>query len=168
MRSLKLLTVLGSIVLIVGLSGVASGTTKASSKEPTVKITAPPLMRGGYNQAKYATIKATHFPPDTQVSFLECAVPTQSDPNRCSNSSGSEGFGTTNARGEIKFSRMVLLGGGYFSDPDSDSCGAEGATSPCYATVDIASGQDDVGASKAYYSYCNHFQGFRCFPKARR
>ena len=165
MRFLKLLAVIGSFVLVLGLSGVASGTSKPSPREPTVKITGSPRKPYGYNQAKYATVKATHFPPNTEVSFMECAAPTQSDPNKCDDDdSGATGDGTTNARGEITFPKIVLLGGSFYSDADSDNCGSEsGGTSPCYVTVDLDSAPD-VGASKAYYSYCNHSQGYRCFP----
>jgi hypothetical protein len=163
MRLPKLLTVVGSVVLVLGLSGAAWGTSRPSSREPTVKITGSTLKRAGYNQAHYANVKATHFPPDTRVDFMECAAPTQSDPNMCNDDSGSSGDGTTNAQGAITFHRIVLLGGGYYSDPDSDSCGTAGETPACYVTVDLDS-SPDVGASKAYNSYCTHFQGYRCFP----
>jgi hypothetical protein len=175
MRSLKLWTVVGGVVLVLGLSAVPSGASgSSSSKDPKVVITSPHPGRGGdYNQAKYAVIKATNFPPDTAVSFVECAVRAQSDPNHCSDSNWALAEGTTNAKGEFTFSRktgsgIILLGGSFFTDPDSDYCGNGPSDSvPCYVTVqDMTSGDTGISASASYLSYCNHIQGYRCFPKA--
>jgi hypothetical protein len=175
MRSFQLWTVVGGVVLLLGLLAVPSGASgSSSSKDPRVAISSPHPGRGGdYNQAKYAVIKATNFPPDTAVSFEECAVRTQADPNRCSESNWSQAEGTTNAKGEFTFSRktgsgIILLGGSFFTDPDSDFCGdGSGESAPCYVTVqDTTSGDADISASAPYLSYCTHIQAYRCFPKA--
>jgi hypothetical protein len=175
MRSFKVWTVVSGVVLVLGFSTVPSGASESSaSKDPKVTIMSPhPSRDGDYNQAKYAAVKVTNFPPDTAVSLEECAVRTQTDPNRCSEGNWSTAEGTTSDKGEFTFSRksgsgIILLGGSFFTDPDSDYCGNGPSESvPCYVTVqDTAPGEIDISASAPYLSYCNHIQGYRCFPKA--
>jgi hypothetical protein len=174
--SFKLWAVVGGVILFLVISADPSwASTSSASKDPKITIASPhPGQGGDYNQAKYAVIKATNFPPDAPLSLVECAVRTQSDPNRCSESSWSTAVGTTNAKGEFTFSRrtgsgIILLGGAFFTDPDADYCGNGPSESvPCYVTVqDTVSGDTDITASVPYLSYCNHIQGYRCFPKAR-
>ncbi len=175
MLSLKLGIIAGGVVLVLGTSvGVSGASEQSTPKPPKVAIAAPKRVHGEfYNQAKYAVIRVTNFPPDTSISFWECAVPTQSDPNRCAESNWAQADGTTSATGAFTFSRKTgsgisLLGGFWFNDPDSDSCGASsGGSGPCYVTVaDTSSGDTSISASVEYWSYCNHFQGYKCFPKA--
>jgi hypothetical protein len=174
MRINKAWAVAGGLALILATADTSSATPSSSSSTPKVSIAAPSRGKTGfYNQAQYAVIKASHFPPGTSVSFMECAVPSQADPKHCTDSSWGQSQGTTNAKGEFTFSRktgsaIVLLGDGFFSDPDSDDCGnGPGDSAPCYVTVqDTAAGEADVSASMPYWADCNHFQAYKCFPKA--